>query len=69
MTKTSITRLASETENLTAAEFITKYENNIELLDVDNMLDYNEGVVNIVFHGRKSEISMLFVDGVLDTIC
>ena len=52
-----------------AAALMKEVENNprLEVLDIDNLMNYNDGFLNIVFAGDDCEESFLFVDGVLDS--
>ncbi len=49
-----------------ASEFIDFLENfkvNFDILDADNLLDYNEGFVNIEVSLLPEGESLLFIDG------
>jgi hypothetical protein len=39
----------------------------LQILDSDNIMDYNEGYLNIMFSGDDCEESFLFIDGILDS--
>lgn len=44
-----------------------KNDNRIEFLDIDNILNFNEGYVNLIFNGDDCSESFLFLDGVYDS--
>jgi|Laugresu1bdmlbsd_1035121.scaffolds.fasta_scaffold04651_2 hypothetical protein len=49
-----------------AAEFIDFLENfkvNYDIIDADNLLDYNEGFLNIEVSNLPEGESLLFIDG------
>ena len=50
-----------------AAALMKEVENNprLEVLDIDNLMNYNDGFLNIVFAGDDCEESFLFVNGKL----
>lgn len=48
---------------LNAAEFCEKYEDLLEYLDVDNIMDYNDGTVNVKLYADNGTETFLFVDG------
>jgi hypothetical protein len=56
-------------KKVNSSELMEKYMNHpkLEILDCDNILNYNEGYLNILFHGDDSEDSFLFVDGEFDS--
>jgi len=62
-TKVSIKQAIADAGILNAAEFCEKYDDVIEYLDIDNIMDYNEGFVNLNLNvGNKTE-TLLFIDG------
>ena len=64
MSNKTITKLA---ETMNAEAFINELDArkiDYELDNVDNMMDYNDGMLNVIV----SESAILFVDGELDTI-
>ena len=67
MTKKQVTTIETaiaDAKIMTAADFEKKYEDKVEWLDVDNIMDLNEGTVNIQFStGTGGAIDMLFIDG------
>jgi hypothetical protein len=64
MNKKVTSKIINETAiKMTAVEFIEfldKFKFRYELLDADNILDYNEGMVNI---GIGEGDAVLFIDG------
>jgi hypothetical protein len=46
-----------------AADFCEKYDDIIEYLDVDNIMDYNEGYVNFNLYTDNGTETFLFLDG------
>ena len=48
---------------LDCAQFYKKYEKFLEMDEVDNLLDFNDGDVNLIFHGTDESIAMLFHNG------
>jgi hypothetical protein len=64
MSNKTITKLA---ETMNAEAFINELDArkiDYELDNVDNLMDYNDGMMNVVV----GELTILFVDGELDTI-
>ena len=64
MSNKTITKLA---ETMNAEAFINELDArkiDYELDNVDNMMDYNDGMLNVIV----GESAILFVDGELDTI-
>jgi hypothetical protein len=64
MSNKTITKLA---ETMNAEAFINELDArkiDYELDNVDNLMDYNDGMMNVVV----GESTILFVDGELDTI-
>jgi len=58
-------------EEMTAANFLLEFNDLVTIEDIDNLLDANEGMVNVsieVKDGRKNEtIFILFCDGKFDS--
>ena len=54
-------------QSMDCATFMEKYENQIEWDAIENVSDYNEGMVNIAFHGTDETQYFLFIDGKFDT--
>ena len=48
---------------LDCAQFYKKYEKFLEMDEVDNMLDLNDGTVNLIFHGTDYPIAIMFSNG------
>ena len=64
MSNKTITKLA---ETMNAEAFINELDArkiDYELDNVDNLMDYNDGMLNVIV----GESAILFVDGELDTI-
>jgi hypothetical protein len=64
MSNKTITKLA---ETMNAEAFINELDArkiDYELDNVDNLIDYNDGMMNVIV----GESAILFVDGKLDTI-
>jgi hypothetical protein len=64
MSNKTITKLA---ETMNAEAFINELDARMidyELDNIDNLMDYNDGMMNVVV----GELTILFVDGELDTI-
>jgi hypothetical protein len=64
MSNKTITKLA---ETMNAEAFINELDArkiDYELDNVDNLMDYNDGMMNVIV----GESAILFVDGELDTI-
>jgi len=64
MSNKTITKLA---ETMNAEAFINELDArkiDYELDNVDNLMDYNDGMLNVIV----GESAILFVDGKLDTI-
>ena len=64
MSNKTITKLA---ETMNAEAFINELDTrkiDYELDNVDNLIDYNDGMMNVIV----GESAILFVDGKLDTI-
>ena len=59
--KTSSKKLINDAKSMSAKKFMETYENDpkLEILDADNILNMNEGYLNIDYDG----ISILFFDG------
>jgi hypothetical protein len=66
--KNEILKIAEE---MTAANFLLEFNDLVTIEDIDNLLDANEGMVNVsieVKDGRKNEtIFILFCDGKFDS--
>lgn len=48
---------------LDCASFYAKYEPNIELEEVSNIMDYNEGMVVLIYHGSDHPVQLEFYNG------
>ncbi len=48
-----------------AAELMNSIEGNsrVEILDADNLLNYNDGHLNLRFNGEDFDETFLFIDG------
>jgi len=66
--KNEILKIAEE---MTASNFLSEFDSIITIEDIENLLDANEGMVNVsieVKDGRKNEtIFILFCDGKFDS--
>ena len=66
--KSEILKIAEE---MTASNFLLEFDSIITIDDIENLLDANEGMVNVsieVKDGRKNEtIFILFCDGKFDS--
>ncbi len=59
--KTSTKKIINDAKSMSAKKFMEIYENDskLEILDADNLLNMNEGYLNLDYDG----ISILFLDG------
>ena len=68
LNKDEILKIAEE---MTASNFLLEFNSIITIEDIENLLDVNEGMVNVsieVKDGRKNEtIFILFCDGKFDS--
>jgi hypothetical protein len=48
------------------ASFYKKHEKNLEWDEVENLSDFNDGMVNLIYHGTDQSIAILFIDGEYD---
>lgn len=66
--KNEILKIAEE---MTASNFLSEFDSIITIEDIENLLDANEGMVNVsieVKDGRENEtIFILFCDGKFDS--
>jgi len=62
-TKVSIKQAIADASILNAAEFCEKYDDSLEYLDIDNIMDYNEGYVNLNLNVGNKTVTLLFIDG------
>lgn len=64
-TKITLKEAVAKARTMTAGEFDKTYEDQIELLDADNLLNPNDGVYNILFYGKDKTVymNMFFIDG------
>ena len=60
MKQSSIIKAAQQMD---CASFYNKYEKDLEWDAVENLSDYNEGMVNLIYHGTGTAIVILFIDG------
>ena len=76
MTKTkafsSEKKLMSTVKEMTAADFLLEFDSIIEIDEMDNLLDANEGMCNLLIpvkHGNGNiyKIAVLFIDGQYDS--
>ena len=52
-----------EAQSMNCDAFNSKHEIYIEWDVVENLLDFNEGSVNLIYQGLDCEIAILFCDG------
>jgi len=45
------------------ASFYKKHKKNLEWDEVENLSDFNDGMVNLIYHGIDQDIAILFWDG------
>jgi hypothetical protein len=45
------------------AKFYKRYEEDLEWNEVDNLSDFNEGTVNLLYHGTDASVAILFLNG------
>ena len=48
------------------ASFYQKHEKHLEWDEVENLSDFNDGMVNLIYHGTDQDIAILFCDGKYD---
>ena len=48
---------------LDCASFYAQYERFIEWDEVENLSDFNEGMVNLIYHGTDYPVAIIFCDG------
>ena len=48
---------------LDCVQFYEKYEKSIEWDEIDNLFDFNEGSVNLIYHGSDYAITIQFFNG------
>ena len=61
MTQENIIKAAQGTD---CATFYREHENALEWIDIDNLSDFNEGMVNLLYRPTHGEpIALLFVNG------
>ena len=69
MKKFTSTQAAREVKTMTAKEFESKFDSQIEVLDQDNICNANEGDYNIIFRGKDDrDLSISFYNGVLEQV-
>lgn len=62
-TKITLKEALTIAQTMSAGEFDKLYESQIELLDTDNLFNPNDGMYNIIFHGKEKNGIMLFING------
>ena len=51
-------------QEMDCASFYKMYENSLECTDVENLMDFNEGAVNLLYRTvDTAPIDILFIDG------
>jgi hypothetical protein len=48
---------------LDCASFYRQYEQNLEWDEVNNLSDFNDGTVNLFYHGTDCSVALLFLNG------
>jgi hypothetical protein len=48
---------------LDCAQFCAKYEKYIEWDEVSNLSDFNDGIVNLIYHGTDYPVAIMFSNG------
>jgi hypothetical protein len=48
---------------LDCAQFCAKYEKYIEWDEVSNLSDFNDGTVNLIYHGTDYPVAIMFSNG------
>ena len=48
---------------LDCASFYARYEKHLEWDEVSNLTDFNEGTVNLIYHGTDYPVAILFCNG------
>lgn len=61
--RTSSNTAIRNAQLLDCAQFYAKYEKYIEWDEVSNLSDFNDGIVNLIYHGTDKPVSILFSDG------
>ena len=66
-TQLKVSEVKAMAKTLSAKEFMRRNFNSpyLELQDIDNILDYNEGYCNIWYHTPDRVVSITFRDGSL----
>jgi hypothetical protein len=71
LTRVNKTEILEIAEQMTANHFLLEFGELLTIHDTDNLLDANDGMVNVsieVKDGRKNEtIYLLFIDGKFDS--
>jgi hypothetical protein len=61
--------VAHDAYRMKCSTFMEKYDDKLEILDADNLLDLNEGNVNLIYHDdEEGERAILFYEGELVVI-
>lgn len=63
----TIAKTIREAIKLGASAFYSKYESRIDIDSADNILDMDEGFVNLQFSADDGDVYLLFIDGAYDT--
>jgi hypothetical protein len=61
--RTSSNTAIRNAQLLDCAQFCAKYEKYIEWDEVSNLSDFNDGIVNLIYHGTDKTVSILFSNG------
>lgn len=69
MKRFSASEAEREARRMTAQEFTSRFNPQIEVLDQENFSNVNAGNFNILFHGSEGkDLFISFFEGVLDQI-
>ena len=55
--------VVKDAQLLDCAQFYAKYEPHLEWDEVDNLSNYNDGTVNLIYHGTDCSVAILFLNG------
>ena len=61
--KTTAKQAIELAQTLNCVQFYTQHEKFIEEDEVENLCDYNEGAVNLIYHGTDHPVAIAFLDG------
>ena len=61
--KTTAKQAIALAQTLNCVQFYTQNEEFIEEDEVENLCDYNEGAVNLIYHGTDHPVAIAFLNG------